>query len=277
MSHRLSLPALLCVLPSLLLPPSTASAAQYLELTEPSRWNIVTSMSTYAGPSHADLLFRINDVMQVMTSDPSVRLTDFEDGFPVNVRVHWNYRPALGFSATYGTSSYSSSGVFEPGGWHAPRKLSTRLHELSLALHYGLDFVRSQKLLPYVGFGTSIVMADSRLDIDLLNVSNLPSGDDVPDYPDQHFEVKAVDTTLAYFGLVGLVYRFTNRLSLSAEIQGIMGDLRQDFDYEGSLQYIQPGSSQDDIEDWSMNDILGGVYPLDLVGMRLSIGVMVGL
>lgn len=272
---------LLCLVLCLFLLPSTALAAGSGALDQLPRWNIVTSIATYSGPSHADVLFRINDIMPLMQSDPGIRLSDFEEGMPLSMRVHWNYLPALGFSATYSTSSYSSANDFEAHSWSSPRELTTRLHELGLALHYGLDFVRSQKLLPYVGGGAAIVMADSKLSIDLLNVQNLPPFDPddptAPDYPDQHFLVKARDATVTYFGMAGLIYRFTNRVSLSAEVQGIMGDIRQDFDYSGSLQHVNPGTPQNQIDDWSINDILGGAYPLDLNGIRLSVGVMVGL
>ena len=91
--------------------------------------------------------------------------------------------------------------------------------------------------------------------------------------------MKATDTTLAYMGLAGLIYRFASRMSINAEIQGIMGDIRQTFDYEGSLQYLAREGVIDPaaIEDWGTNDILGGSYPLDLVGVRLSVGLLVTL
>ncbi len=147
-------------------------------------------------------------------------------------------------------------------------------------MHYGLDFVRNQKLLPYVGFGIGLVMADSHLQIDLLNSSGVQVDDDDPDsplLPDKHFDIGARDTTMAYIGLAGLIYRFGSRVALNAEMQGVMGDIRQTFDYAGSLQHIRPETDPSAIEDWGKNDILGGSYPMDLSGVRLSIGILVGI
>ena len=242
------------------------------------RWSVGAMVATYAGPSHSNLLFRTNDIMAVMGSDPGTRIGDFDSGLPVGLRAFWRYRRAISFAATYSTSSYSSAATFDPRGWSSPRELKTRLHELDLTLHYGLEFVRSELLQPYVGFGVGIMAADSRLGIDLLNVGGVTDAEDVP-LPDRHFEVKATATTLAYMGLAGLIYRFASRISINAEIQGVMGDIRQTFDYEGSLQYLAREGVIDPaaIEDWGTNDILGGSYPLDLVGVRLSVGLLVTL
>jgi len=244
------------------------------------RWSLGPLVATYAGPSHADLLFRTNDIMAVMSSEPGTRLADFETGTPAGLRAYWSYRPALGLAATYSFSNYSSAETFKPLQWDSARELSTDLHELDFTVHYGLDFVRNQKLLPYVGFGIGIVMADTNLRIDLHNTPGTHVDDDDPSsplLPDQHFDVGARDTTLAYIGLAGLIYRFGSRVALNAEMQGVMGDIRQTFEYAGSLQHIRPSSSPENVADWGLNDILGGSYPMDLNGVRLSIGVLVGL
>lgn len=256
--------------------PETAGRASLMP-TGP-RWSVGALVATYAGPSHSNLLFRTNDIMAVMGSDPGTRLVDFDPGLPVGLRAYWRYRKALGFAATYSTSSYSSAGTFLPQQWSSPRELKTRLHELDLTVHYGLDFVRSELLQPYVGFGIGFILADSALDIDLLNVNGVTVSDESEQLiPDQHFSVKATDSTIAYLGLAGLLYHLAPRITLNAEIQGIMGDIRQTFEYDGSLQYIVPGAESSAVEDWGRNDILGGSYPLDLVGLRLSVGVLVSL
>jgi opacity protein-like surface antigen len=238
-------------------------------------------IATYAGPSHADLLFRTNEVMvSGMASEPGFLLSDFETGTPAGLRAYWAYRPALGLAATYSFSNYSSAQAFTAHGWDSPRELTTDLHELDFTLHYGLDFVRSQRILPYVGFGIGFAMADSRLSIDLLNTPQVhedADDSDSPLLPNRQFEIEARDTTLTYLGLAGMMYRFGGRFAINAEIQGVMGDIRQTFEYAGSLQHIQPEAPPGAIDDWGLNDILGGSYPMDLNGMRLSIGVLVGL
>lgn len=271
---RLSLSALalVCALPA---------AAPAETLTHLPRWNVGPLVATYAGPSHADLLFRENDILAVMSSDPGTRLSDFETGMPVGLRAYWAYRPALGLAASYNYSDYASSETWTIFGWTTPRELTTKLHELDLTVHYGLDFVRNQKLLPYVGFGIGFAMADSRLTIELVNTPGVQSDPEDPGtvLPDRNFEIEARDTTLAYIGLAGLIYRFTGRIALNAEIQGVMGDIRQTFEYAGSLQHVlaHPEDHAQDIEDWGANDILGGSYPMDLNGVRLSIGLLIGL
>ena len=274
-------PPALAMLPAILIVcAASASAAAPAAGFHGPRWSLGPLVATYAGPSHADLLFRTNDIMPLLGSEPGIRLVDFETGTPAGLRAYWSYRPALGLAATYSFSNYSSAETFLPSGWSSPRELSTNLHELDLTVHYGLDFVRNQKLLPYVGFGIGLVMADSHLKIDLLNTSGVQVDDDDPDsplLPDKHFDIGARDTTMAYIGLAGLIYRFGSRVALNAEMQGVMGDIRQTFDYAGSLQHIRPGSTPGDVEDWGINDILGGSYPMDLSGVRLSIGVLVGI
>ncbi|MCB9512787.1 MAG: hypothetical protein H6694_00485 [Candidatus Latescibacteria bacterium] len=242
------------------------------------RWSVGAMVATYAGPSHSNLLFRTNDIMAVMGSDPGTRIGDFDSGLPVGLRAFWRYRRAISFAATYSTSSYSSAANFDPLSWSSPRELKTRLHELDLTLHYGLEFVRSELLQPYVGFGIGFIVADSRLAIDLINVNGVTVSEDSNEFlPDRRFDVKATDSTIAYLGLAGLIYHFGPRMALNAEIQGIMGDIRQTFEYDGSLQYIAPGTASSTVEDWGRNDILGGSYPLDLVGVRLSVGLLVTL
>lgn len=267
----LSALALVCALP--------AAAARPGEPIHLPRWSVGPLVATYAGPSHADLLFRENDILALMSGDPGTRLSDFETGMPFGLRAYWSYRPALGLAATYNYSDYASSETFLPHGWTSPRELTTKLHELDLTVHYGLDFVRNQKLLPYVGFGIGFAVADSRLAIDLVNTPGTQTDPDDPDtrLPDRSVEVAARDKTLAYIGLAGLIYRFGSRLALNAEIQGVMGDIRQTFEYAGSLQHILPSPQPDDVADWGVNDILGGSYPMDLNGVRLSIGILIGL
>lgn len=263
--------ALVCALPAAAAPPGPP--------TQLPRWSLGPLVATYAGPSHADLLFRENDILAVMSGDPGTRLSDFETGMPFGLRAYWAYRPALGLAASYSFSDYASSQIFMPHGWTSARELTTDLHELDLTVHYGLDFVRNQKLLPYVGFGIGLVLADSRLTIDLVNTPGTQTDPEDPDtrLPDRSIETKARDKTLAYIGLAGLIYRFNRRVALNAEIQGVMGDIRQTFDYAGSLQHILPSPQPDDVADWGTNDILGGSYPMDLNGVRLSIGLLIGL
>lgn len=266
-------PLLLC---AILLSITPAASPAQLELGPQKAWYVGAMVGTFAGPSHADLLFRTNDIMQVLGSTYGTRLTDFESSTPLGLRLQWNVLPEVGFSATYSYSDYASAQIFDPLGWSSPRELTTKLHEVGLALHYGLDFVRNQRLLPYVGFGVGIVMADSDLSIDLINVAGAPESDPENPYPDQSFTVSATDRSLAYFGLAGLVFRMTDRISWTAEIQGVMGDVRQDFDYDGSLQYLNPTDASN-VDDPRRNDILMGSYPLDLNGVRLAVGLLFGL
>ncbi|MBM4117247.1 hypothetical protein FJ251_05810 [bacterium] len=274
------LPALLLLSASALVCALPAAAARPGEQIHLPRWSLGPQVATYAGPSHADLLFRENEVMVAgMDSEPGLRLSDFESGLPVGLRIYWAYRPALGLAATYGFSNYSSAQTFTAHQWPSPRELATDLHELDVTVHYGLDFVRNQKLLPYVGFGIGLALADSRLSIDLINVQEPDPEDPASLLPDRSFEIKARDHSLHYLGLAGLIYRFTSRVAISAEMQGVMGDIRQSFDYGGSYQYlvVDPENQQDVINDWKTNDILGGSYPMDLTGVRLSIGLLIGL
>lgn len=277
---RRLLSALFTLPVALLVCAAPAFAAAPVPAFSGPRWSLGPLVSTYAGPSHADVLFRTNEVMASgFGSEPGIRLSDFETGTPAGLRVHWAYRPALGLAATYSFANYSSAATFNPHEWTSARELSTNLHELDFTVHYGLDFVRNQKILPYVGFGIGIAMADSQLDIGLVNTpGTLSDPEDPTSYlPDRSFAVKARDTTFAYIGLAGLLYRFGNRVALNAEMQGVMGDIRQTFDYAGSRQHIEANPEPAAVEDWGTNDILGGSYPMDLNGVRLSIGLLVGL
>ncbi len=268
----------LCIALCLLLIPSIGSASMdLLDLDAPARWTIGAAVGTYSGPSHADLIFRTNDIMQVMSSEMGTRMTDFEQGTPLSFRLQWNTLPAVGFSATYSYSSYSSSETYQVANWASPREISSNLHDLTFALHYGLDFVRSQKLLPYIGFGFSIVYADTDLNIGLINTLEYDEADPESMIPDKSNVVSSNDQTLAYLGLAGLNFRLTNRIAVNIEMQAIMGDLRQNFEYEGSLLHMNPNAELPFLESWNTNDILGGVYPLDLNGIRLSIGVSMGI
>jgi hypothetical protein len=231
-------------------------------------WQLGLFVATYSGPSHEDLLTHINEYMDLY-GDNEGRFDDFAVGTPVALRLAWNQQPRITYTLTYYFSSYNTSADFVFNGWPSQRSVDTNLHEIALALNYGLNFMRSDRISPYLGLGLDIFFADSMLNIDLKNP--LPGGEDP--LPDQYFSIPSRDAALGALAFAGLTYHFSHRIALQAEMQGVMGQVRQTFDYEGSFQHTNPSGEVPPNLD---NDILLGAYQLNLNGLRLSLGLLFG-
>ena len=93
--------------------------------------------------------------------------------------------------------------------------------------------------------------------------------------PDRHFELRSRNGTRGIIGQVGVNLDVTDRLTWQMEVQGIfLSQLRQEFNYQGSLQHVNPdGSGADD----AASDILLGSYPLELSGTRFTMGFFVAM
>ena len=236
------------------------------------RWSLGPFIGTFSGPSHENVLNHVNNTMGRLSGGVlASAFTNFDVGTPVGLRLFRAVNEVVSVSSTYSYSQFFTKGAFTPMEWQSDRSLTTNLHELELAAHYELDFVRGNKIEPYFGVGLDFILADSQLAIDLVNVYGVTEDGEEggPVLPDRSFEIDSSDFGIGALGLAGLNFNFTRRVALNAEIQGVLGQVRQHFDYDGSLQYISPGS--DGVEDPQVNDILMGSYPLDLNGLRLSI------
>ncbi len=255
-----------------------AAESQTTVVKSQPRWRIGSLIATYAGPSHANVLTHVNNMMLVMQSEDGYRFDNFGMGTPLGLRLLWSANDVVSFSGTYNYSQYTAESFFDPYGWDSDRSLTTKLHEFTLGLQYGLQFVRSQKIEPYVGFAMNYAYADSKLAIELVNPGYVyVAGSDEVLMPNQSFEVSSSNGGLGVLAMAGLSFHLTGRLLINAEIQGVMGQIRQYFDYDGSLQYIEPTPAPADVENPGINDILLGAYPLDLNGIRLSVGVLLGI
>ncbi|MBN2171593.1 MAG: hypothetical protein JW819_09780, partial [Candidatus Krumholzibacteriota bacterium] len=126
---------------------------------------------------------------------------------------------------------------------------------------------------PYVGVGINLFLADSEYSVGLRNVYGVSDGDGV--MADQDFAMTSRDFTAGPVALAGLTYHLNSRVAINGEFQGIMGQVRQQFDFDGSLPYIIPGYNPDD--PLKVNDILQGAYPMDLNGIRLSVSLLITL
>ncbi len=230
-----------------------------------SGWSLGMNAGTYSGPNHAVLMNHLNNIMVVMgpTTTP---FQSFEVGTPLGGRIMRSFRGPISFAGTYHFSQFTQKGLFVPHGWESERNLTSNLHEFILGFHYALSFVKSSTVEPYVGAGAAFLFADSQLDIGLDN----PGTDDV----DKTFLIESTDFALGAEAYIGLNYHLSSKLMLQGELGGTMGQVSQSFDYAGSLQHLEPGTPQDAVEDPSVNDILWGSYPLDLNGLRLSIGLL---
>ena len=244
-----------------------------------SGWTLGPMVGTYTGPSHANVLAHVNNLMAVMGSDPANRFEDFEVGTPFGVILGYEPKAPITFALTYYYSSYSSEAKFNIFGWESPRELTTHLHDMVLSLRYSLGFVKSNTIVPYIGGGIGLSLADSRLNIDLNNVNNVPFSPSVPDSvrPDESFAITSRAASLGGVALAGVAYNLSSRLHFIAEMQGILGQIRQNFDYDGSLKYLNPSANQDQLENPGLNDLLFGSYQLDLNGLRLTLGLVYGL
>jgi hypothetical protein len=261
--------------------PGGAEEYGHVDYGQPD-WTIGPLVGTYSGPSHEDLLLiRMNGIMSVMMgSNPDTPFSDFEIGTPVGAVIAWEPNPPIAFAATYYYSQYSAEADFVPHAWDSPRELTTNLHELVVSLRYSLSFVKSKTIVPYIGGGLCYALADSELKIDLINTHGVMFDTNQPELgviPDQHFSIKTTDGSLGGIALAGVKYNVTSRVQLVAEMQGILGQIRQDFDYSGSLQHILPGAPASAVADPGANDLLFGAYQLDLNGLRLSLGLAFGL
>ena len=233
-----------------------------------SGWSLGLNIGTYSGPNHAVLMSHLNNIMAVMGPTTS-RFQSFEVGTPLGARIMREFRGPISFAGTYHYSNFTQKGLFVPHGWESERNLTTKLHEFILGFHYALSFVKSSTVEPYVGAGAAFLFADSQLDIGLDD----PDTDDI----DKNFLVESTDFSLGAEAYIGLNYHLSSKLMLQGELGGTMGQVSQSFDYTGSLQHIDPGTPQDAVENPEVNDILWGSYPLDLNGLRLSIGLLITL
>jgi len=198
------------------------------------------------------------------------------------MRLTYNIEHPVSVALTYSYSPFETSMGFNPAGWWSDRKVTTKLHQIDATLQYGLSFIRSRRVMPYIGGGLCLAIADSRLDIDIQNV--LGAGPEDPDtgeviapYPDRAWSLTTVDWSIGAVAVAGLVYHFTPRAAVVVEMMGIMSQVDQTFDFAGTLQYIQPNSEDALIEDPSTNDILEGNYPLSNNGLRVSLGLLFGI
>jgi len=241
-----------------------------------SGWSFGPSISTYSGPNHAVLMNHVNNIMSVM-GEPISRFQSFEVGTSIGLSMLRHFNGPISFAGTYHFTQYNQNALFVPHGWESPRELNTKLHELGLGIHFALDFVRSKTVEPFVAAGVSFLYADSQLDILLDNVSGAHGG--VPDtvYENQDFLLESTDFSVGAEAYVGLNYRVTSNLIIQGQLGGTMGQVNQNFDFDGSLQHLNPETPQDAIEDPSANDILWGSYPLELNGLRLSLGLLISL
>lgn len=241
-----------------------------------SGWGFGTNVSTYSGPNHAVLMNHINNIGSVM-GEPISLFQSFEVGTSLGFNVLRHFNGPITFVADYHFTKYSQQASFVPHGWESDRTVESKLHEFGLGIHYALSFVRSKTVEPFVAASVTLLYADSYLDIALDNVSNSPDGNPGTAYPDYDTRIESTDMSVGAAASVGLNYRLNRSLMIQGQLGGTMGQVSQYFDYEGSLQHITPDANQSEIEDPSVNDILWGSYPLELNGLRLSLGLLVTL
>ncbi len=247
---------------------------------EPKEWRVGAVVGTYSGPSHAQVLTHVNNLMAVMGSEPGFQFEDFDVGTPFGAVITWEPQPPLAFALNYYYSQYTAEADFTPHGWGSHRKLTTNLHELLLSMRHSLSFIRSKTIVPYIGGGLLYSYGDSKLEIELENTTGVVYDSNDPEsevIPDQSFEVGSRKGSIGGVALAGVMYNITGRVQLVAEMQGILGQVRQEFDYSGSLQHIAPGLNPDVYLDQGLNDMLFGSYQLDLNGLRLTIGLVFGI
>ncbi len=241
-----------------------------------SGWSFGPNVSTYSGPNHAVLMNHINNIGSVM-GEPISLFQSFEVGTSLGFNVLRHFNGPISFVADYHFTQYSQHASFVPHGWESDRTVDSKLHEFGLGIHYALSFVRSKTVEPFVAASVTLLYADSYLDIALDNVSDSPNGDPGTAYPDYDTRIESTDMSIGAAASVGLNYRLNRSVMIQGQLGGTMGQVSQYFDYEGSLQHITPDANQSEIEDPSDNDILWGSYPLELNGLRLSLGLLVTL
>ncbi len=241
-----------------------------------SGWSFGPSISTYSGPNHAVLMNHVNNIMTVM-GEPISRFQSFEVGTSFGLSLLRHFNGPISFAGTYHFTQYTQNALFVPHGWESPRELKTQLHEFGLGIHFALDFVRSKTVEPFVAAGVSFLYADSQLDILLDNIPYSPDGNPDTAYENRNFLLESADLSVGAEAYVGLNYRVTPNLMIQGQLGGTMGQVSQNFDYDGSLQHIFPDSDPDDVENPGNNDILWGSYPLELNGLRLSLGMLISL
>jgi hypothetical protein len=241
-----------------------------------SGWSFGPSISTYSGPNHAVLMNHVNNIMTVM-GEPISRFQSFEVGTSIGLSLLRHFNGPISFAGTYHFTQYTQNALFVPHGWESPRELNTQLHEFGLGVHFALDFVRSKTVEPFVAAGMTFLYADSQLDILLDNIPNSPDGNPDTAYENRNFLLESADLSVGAEAYVGLNYRITPHLMIQGQLGGTMGQVNQNFDYDGSLQHIFPNSDPEDVENPGNNDILWGSYPLELNGLRLSLGMLISL
>ncbi|MCP4545986.1 MAG: hypothetical protein GY835_05910 [bacterium] len=275
---RISAIALLCCL-SLLLVSNDASARRRREFVPLDLCTIELGgmASTFVGPSHDNLLMHINRIMPVLQSPVGYQFEDFGAIVPISLRMVWNVKYPVALSATYTFGQFQTESDFMPFEWDSHRTLTTNTHIIDMALQYSLQFIRSRVVMPYIGMGLSLGIAASTLDIDLINTPQVaPAGEDMPPYPDRLFQVKSTDFAIGAIAMAGLTYHVNRRSALVVEIAGMMNQVNQNFDFDGTLQYTNPGGGIDPT-DPRTNDILSGNYPLKMNGIRVSLGILIGI
>jgi hypothetical protein len=256
-----------------------ASARKAPGVVEISEWTIGPSIATFSGATHDDLINLINIWTNVAGGgDGRVRMDDFGVGIPLGLQVNWNIMHPVTFACTYFFTRYSTDANFEFNGWGSYKALQSDLHDLVFTMHYGLNFIRSNRVTPYIGLGANFIMARSGLEINLINPGpNYVLDLDGERMPDQHFEFKSNDTTIGALALAGLTLNLNSRMAINAEVQGTMIQINQYFDYEGSMQYVIPDYSPESYGHMGNDNILPGKRPLDLNGLKLTVGILFGL
>jgi len=240
------------------------------------RWSFGLHASTFSGASHAILLHEINLDMKQGGGTLVSPFQNFDVGSPVGGKARWHYKGPIVFSGTYFFTQYETSAEYIIHGWETDRKLESNLHEVQLAVEYSLSFINSRTIDPFLGAGILYSYADSHLDINLNNVDELgPGNGDI--YPSRTFRVESQNSSFGATAFAGLNYNLNRKVTLQGLLAGTMVQIGQGFVYKGSLQYFQPESSDEDIGNPALNDILGGSHPFDLNGLRLSIGLLFSL
>ena len=227
-----------------------------------------------SAPSHEVLFAHINDFVAMNNGQSSQRLQDFSDAAAAGFRGIWNRNRRFSVSLSYYFTHHVTSVTFPFHEWASPRSLETDLSSIVLAANYSPPFPGPRQLRPYIGVGMARFHANSELNIDLVNYHEVfdVNGQILPD---QHFELHSSDSTIGFIGQLGVNLDVTDRLTWHMELQGIFfSQLRQEFNYQGSLQYVNPDASGADA---SANDILMGSYPLELGGTRFSMGFFVAM
>jgi len=240
----------------------------------PPRWQLGAMIANRTRPNHDRLLTHINEYVAVNNGGSGERLRGFSPGVSAGLQLLWNRDRFLGASVAYFYSHHLSAANFPFHGWASPRRIELDLDELVLAFRLSPRFSGPKPLRPFIGGGIACFHARTALSIELVNDPGAMDGEGHL-LPDRRFVLRSEDLSLGLAGLAGASIDVTERLTWQLEIQGLfMSQLRQQFDYQGSLQYVTPdGSGAGD----ETNDILMGSYPLELGGLRFNLGFLVAM